>query len=153
MPATDGANRLLLVAVEVGDLGRDAPPHVRVEQSFGHERIDRSALAKRPRQADVGALQQRRAPRGIEREQLAHLGAQSVVGKGVGGELVAQEAVENVLGEDDGVERHWSLLHEPRFADRLGLSAVGTNVLPELLPATLRDLFGNDEIPAAGKTT
>ena len=71
--AADGPDRLFLVAVDVGDLGRDALAHVRVEDALAHQVLDRRALPERARQADVGPLQQRRLPRLVEREQPPHL--------------------------------------------------------------------------------
>ena len=42
-----------------------------------------------------------------QREQVAHLGVQARVGERVGGELVAQEAADDVLGVGDGVQGHF----------------------------------------------
>lgn len=51
-------------------------------------------------------LHQRRVPRLAERQQPPHLRVQPLVGEGVRRELIAQEASDDFLGEDDGVQGH-----------------------------------------------
>ena len=99
----DGA---FLVAVEMGDVLRDALAQMRVEQPFRDQRGDRRTLPERPRKTDVRSLEERRLPGLVEREELPHLGVEMRVGEGVGGELVAKEASDDVLGVGDGVQGH-----------------------------------------------
>ena len=42
----------------------------------------------------------------VEREETAHLREEVRVGKGVGGELVAEEALRDLLDVGDGVQGH-----------------------------------------------
>ena len=104
--AGDRAQGAFLVAVQVGELLGDAVAQVRMEQPFADQGVDGRALSERPRQADVGSLQQRRPASLVERQQLAHLRVQVRVGEGVRRELVAQEAADDVLGVGDRVQRH-----------------------------------------------
>jgi len=84
----------------------DQLAHVWVKKALGDQVLNRAALPERPRETDVWALQQRRAARLIERQQLAHLLAKAIVSKGVRRELVSEEALDDVLGEDDRIEGH-----------------------------------------------
>jgi hypothetical protein len=63
-----------------------------------------SALAKRTREADVGPLQEGRAACFIQREQPPHLSVQALIGKRIGGKLVAKEAPDNLFGKNDGIK-------------------------------------------------
>jgi len=41
---------------------------------------------------------------------LSHLHMQALIGKGIGGKLVAEKTSDNLFGKDDGIERHEMLL-------------------------------------------
>ena len=103
MAGGDGADGLFLVAVKRREFGRDALAKVRMEQALGHQRLHCRTLGERVGKADVGPFEQGRAAGLVQREQLAHLGVETGIGEGVGGELVAQEALDDVLGVGDGV--------------------------------------------------
>ena len=100
---TYSANGAFLMAVQAKDLFRDALAEVWVEQPFAHEGIHRGTFPERVREADVGAFEQRRAAGFVQRQQFAHLLVQVRVRERVSGELVAQEALDDVLGVGDGV--------------------------------------------------
>ena len=53
----NGADCLILVAVDVGDLGRDALAHVGVKHPFSDQLVDRGPATKRAGDADEGPLQ------------------------------------------------------------------------------------------------
>ena len=108
----DRADGAFLVAVEMGDVPRDPLAQMRVEQPFGDQRGDRCALPERPRETDVRPLEERRSPGLVEREERSHLREQVRVGEGVGGELVAEEASDDVLGVGDGVQGHGAVILE-----------------------------------------
>ena len=99
-------DRVFLVAVDVGDAGGNPLAHVRMEQPGFNQRVDRRALAKRARQADVRPLHQRRLSRFVERQQPTHLRVQPLVGERVRRQLIAEEAPHDPFREDDGVQRH-----------------------------------------------
>ncbi len=75
-----------------------------MKHPFGGQVLQRLPLAERLRQADVRSPEQRRVARLVETEQALHLLVQCGVGEGVGGELVAQEVADDLLGVGDGVE-------------------------------------------------
>ena len=97
----DRAQSAFLVAVQVGERLGDPVAQMRMQQPFADQGVDGCALPERPRQADVGALHQRRAAGLVERQQRAHLRVQVRVGERVRRELVAQEAADDVLGVGD----------------------------------------------------
>ena len=121
----DRADGAFLVTVEVGDLRRDPLDQMRVEQPFGDQRGHRGALPERPGQADVRPLEERGAAGFVEREQLPHLPVQVRVGEGVRGELVAEEAPDDVLGVGDGIQGHGAIL-APTRRSRSGPDGVAT---------------------------
>ena len=90
----------------MGDVLRDPVAQMRVEQPLGDQRADRRALPERPRKADMRSLEERRLSGFVEREELPHPGVEMRVGEGVRGELVAEEASDDVLGVGDGVQSH-----------------------------------------------
>ena len=98
------ADSAFLVAVEMRDLPRDPLAQMRMKQPFGDQRSHRRALSEWPRQADVRPLEQWRLSSFVEGEKLPHLRVQVRVGEGERGELVAQEAADDVLGVGDGVQ-------------------------------------------------
>ena len=102
----DGADGALLVAVEMRDPLRDPLAQVGVEQVLGDQGVDRRALPERTRQADVRPLEERRTAGPVQRQERAHLRVQARVREGVGRELVAQEAPDDLLGIGDGVQGH-----------------------------------------------
>ena len=101
--SADGA---FLVAVEVGDLGRNPLREVRMEQAVADQSGDFRPLPERAREAHVGSLEKRGAAGLVEREEFAHLRVQVRVREGIRGELVAKETPDDVLGVRDGVQRH-----------------------------------------------
>ena len=110
----DCADGVLLVAVKMGDLGRDSICEVRVEQTFTDQIGDGRALPERAREAHVGSLEKRGAAGLVEGEKRPHLRVQARVREGIRGELVAEEAPNDVLGVRDGVQRHRAFLrHGP----------------------------------------
>ena len=90
----------------MGDLRRNPLAQMRMEQPFGDQRCHRCALPERARKTDVGPLEERGLSGLVEREEPPHLGMEMRVGEGVGGELVAKEASDDVLGVGDGVQGH-----------------------------------------------
>ena len=102
----DRADGALLVAVEMGDPGRDPFREVRVEKAFADQIGDGRALPERAREAHVGTLEKRRAAGLVEGEKRPHLRVQARVRERIRGELVAEEAPNDVLGVRDGVQRH-----------------------------------------------
>ena len=121
-PRRDGADGLFLVAVEGGEALRNALAEVGVQQALGHQRFHRGAFAEGAGKADVGPFEQGRAAGLVQREQFAHLGVEMGIGEGVGGELVAQEALDDALGVGDGVQGHGRLNRssaEPCGVDKL----------------------------------
>ena len=106
LPGGDGADRLLLVPVEPRHLLRQPIHQVRMEQPFRHESGERRPRPKRPRQADVRPLEQRRPPRLVERQQLLHLRVQMRRGEGIRGELVPEETPHHLVGVCDRIQRH-----------------------------------------------
>ena len=94
------------MAVERGEVRRYALSEVGVEQALGHQRLDGGALAERAGKADIGAFEERRATGFVERKQFAHLRVEMGIGEGVGGKLVAQEALDDALGVGDGIQGH-----------------------------------------------
>ncbi len=114
LPLPDGANGLFLVPVHMAELRRNAPAHVRVEHAFRHQVVQRRTLTERPGEADIRGFQQGGFARLIQGQKPPHLPVQPLVGKGIGGELVSQEAVHHLFGECDGVECHILLLFRPR---------------------------------------
>ncbi len=56
-PGVNGADRVVLMAVDMRDVGRDALAHVRMEHPLGNERIHRRAAPERARYAHEGALE------------------------------------------------------------------------------------------------
>jgi len=55
----DGPDRFFLVAVDMGDLGGDTLPHVRVEDFLSQEVIRRHPLTEGARKTDVRSLHER----------------------------------------------------------------------------------------------
>ena len=83
------AHGAFLVAVQVAQRFRDPFAQMRVQQSVTDQGVDRCALSKRPRKTHVRALEQRRPPGLVERQQVAHLVVEPVIGKRIRRELVA----------------------------------------------------------------
>ena len=90
----------------MGDLGRDPVREVRVEQALADQGSDRRALPERAREAHVGSLEKRGAAGLVEGEARPHLRVQARVRERICGELVVEEAPDDVLGVRDGVQRH-----------------------------------------------
>ena len=102
----DRAHGAFLVAVQVAQRFRDPFAQMGVQQSVADQGVDRCALSKRARETHVRALEQRRPAGLVERQQVAHLAVQPVIGERIRRELVAQEAADNVLGVGDRVQCH-----------------------------------------------
>ena len=100
------AHGAFLVAVQVAQRFRDPFAQMGVQQSGADQGIDRGALSKRARETHVRAFEQRRPAGLVERQQIAHLAVQPVIGERIRRELVAQEAADDVLGVGDRVQRH-----------------------------------------------
>ena len=96
----------LLVAVEVGEIPANPLSQVRMEQPFSDQRVERRAPPEGARQTHPRPPEKRRAAGLVEGEERPHPRVQARVGEGVGGELVAQEAPDDVLGVRDGVQGH-----------------------------------------------
>ena len=90
----------------MGDVGRNPFREVRVEQAFADQGGDRRTLPERARKAHVGTLEKRGAAGLVEGEKRPHLRVKARVREGIRGELVAEEAPDDVLGVCDGVQRH-----------------------------------------------
>jgi hypothetical protein len=95
------------------DLRGDALAHVWMEHPFAHQCVHCCALPERARQAEIRPLEQWRLSCLVKGEQPAHLRVQTLIGKRVGRELVAQEAADDPFGEDDGIQRHDGLRSLP----------------------------------------
>ena len=115
----------------MGDVLRDALAQMRVEQPFRDQRGDRRTLPERSRKTDVWPLEERRSPGLVEREKFPHLGVEMRVGKRIRGELVAEEASDDVLGVGDWVQGHGAV-----FLESTG------GVLPEGASIGLRSVIG-----------
>ena len=100
------AHGALLVAVQVAQRFRDPFAQMGVQQSVTDQGVHRGALSKRARKTHVRALEQRRPAGLVERQQVAHLLVEPVIGERIRRELVAQEAADDVLGVGDRVQRH-----------------------------------------------
>jgi len=84
-------------------VGHD-PLHPGVQFAFGHQGRHGGAQAKGTAEADEGALGQM-AGQALPQHFLG-LGRQPGVREGERRPLVAEEGVQDLLGEDDGVQRH-----------------------------------------------
>ena len=100
------AHGAFLVAVQMAQRFRDTFAQMGVQQSVADQGVDRCALSKRARKTHVRALEQRRPAGLVERQQVAHMAVQPVIGERIRRELVAQEAADDVLGVGDRVQRH-----------------------------------------------
>ena len=102
----DRSDRAFLVAVEVGDLLRNPLGEVRVDEAFADQLLDGSTGPEGAREADVRAPEEGGGAGMVEREKTAHLPEEVRIGEGVGGELVAEEALRDLLDVGDGVQGH-----------------------------------------------
>ena len=100
------AHGAFLVAVQVAQRFRDPFAQMGVQKSVADQGVDRCALSKRARKTHVRALEQRRPAGRVQRQQVAHLAVQPVIGERIRRELVAQEAADDVLGIGDRVQSH-----------------------------------------------
>ena len=87
-------------------LPRNPLLQVWMEQPFGRQVRHRRAAAEGPREADERPLQQRRLARLVQRQQLTHLPMQTRIRERIGPQLVTEKALEDLLREDDRVQRH-----------------------------------------------
>ena len=110
----DRSDRAFLVAVEVGDLLRNPLGEVRVDEAFADQLLDGSTGPEGAREADVRAPEEGGGAGMVEREKTAHLPEEVRIGEGVGGELVAEEALRDLLDVGDGVQGHGGLELENR---------------------------------------
>ena len=108
-PFGDRAQGAFLVAVEMAQRFRDSFAQMGMQQPLADQGVDRRALPERARETHVGALEQRRPARLVERQQVAHLLVQPDIGERIRRELVAQEAADDMLGVGDGVQGHRTL--------------------------------------------
>ena len=121
----DGPDGPLLVPVERLDVLWNPLLQVRMQQPLGRQVRHRRARPKRPGETDERPPQQRRPPRLVERQQLPHLPVQPRIRERIGPQLVTEEALEDLLREDDGVQRH-----EAGKATALGLVVSPTSSVP-----------------------
>ena len=102
----DLANRAFLVTVEVRDLRWDPVGEVGMDEAVVNQLLDGRTGSKGSGEADVRPPQEGGGAGVVERQELPHLREEMGVGEGIGGELVAEEALRDLLDVGDGVQGH-----------------------------------------------
>ena len=77
-----------------------------MDESLVDQLLDGSTGPEGAREADVRTAEEGGGAGMVEREETAHLREEVRVGEGVGGELVAEEALGDLLDVGDGVQGH-----------------------------------------------
>ena len=102
----DRPDRAFLVAVEVGDLLRDPRREMGVYEAIIGHLLDGCTGPEGTREADVGTAEKGGCAGVVKGEKVAHLREEVRVREGVGGELVTEEALRDLLDVGDGVQGH-----------------------------------------------
>ena len=95
-----------------------------MKDALANKGVNSSALSEWTRQADVRSFHQGRLARFVERQQPPHLRVEPLISERIRRQLVAQEAADDLLGENDRVQRH-ELMRRSKSANEWRISSNG----------------------------